>query len=239
MASDSTASAAPPTGARATAGGARKQAKQANKRGAAANFATIGNMRPNRPTYTGSLAFTARNSVLDAKPFSLNGQNAPKGYYAQNTLALNLGGPIRIPKIYSNDRLVFSFSYQGSRARNPFNSLSTMPSAEERAGDFSQAAVSKGPVTIYDPLTAAPDPADLRARKIAVSMSLIDRHGVKAFDAGPLQVTDIAATRPNTVAVQLQVPLKGLAPGRYICQINVIDEIGRKFAFPRTAMVVQ
>jgi hypothetical protein len=39
--------------------------------------------------------------------------------------------------------------------------------------------------------------------------------------------------------VQIQVPLKGLAPGRYTCQLNVIDEVGRKFAFPRTAMVVQ
>jgi hypothetical protein len=39
--------------------------------------------------------------------------------------------------------------------------------------------------------------------------------------------------------VQLLVPLKGLAPGRYMCQINVMDEVGRKFAFPRSAMVVQ
>ncbi len=62
---------------------------------------------------------------------------------------------------------------------------------------------------------------------------------VKAFEAGPLAATELAATRPNAVPVQLQVPLNDLAPGRYICQINVIDEIGRKFAFPRTAMVVQ
>ena len=39
--------------------------------------------------------------------------------------------------------------------------------------------------------------------------------------------------------VKLQVPLKDLAPGRYVCQINVVDEVGRKFAFPRTAVVVQ
>ena len=149
-------------GARGSAGKQGKQAaKKAAKRGAPASFATIGNMRKDRPTYTGSVALTARNSVLDAKQFSLNGQNIPKSSYGQETLALNLGGPIRIPKIYSNDRLVFSFSYQGSRARNPYNSLSTMPSALERAGDFSQAAVAKGPVTIYDPLTAAPFPGNI------------------------------------------------------------------------------
>ena len=54
-----------------------------------------------------------------------------------------------------------------------------------------------------------------------------------------MEATELASTRPNTVPVQLQVPLKGMAPGRYICQMNVIDEIGRKFAFPRSAMVVQ
>ena len=54
-----------------------------------------------------------------------------------------------------------------------------------------------------------------------------------------LTATELSATRPNAVPVQLQVPLKGLAPGRYTCQLNVIDEVGRKFAFPRQALVVQ
>jgi hypothetical protein len=39
--------------------------------------------------------------------------------------------------------------------------------------------------------------------------------------------------------VQLQVPLKAIAPGKYTCQINVVDETGRKFAFPRAALLVQ
>jgi VWFA-related protein len=89
---------------------------------------------------------------------------------------------------------------------------------------------------VYDP---APSPADLRSRKVAVSMSLFNQKGVKAFEAGPLEASELAATRPNTVPVQLQIPLKDLAPGRYMCQLNVIDEYGRKFAFPRTAMMVQ
>ncbi|MDB5323556.1 MAG: hypothetical protein JWN40_5187 [Phycisphaerales bacterium] len=91
----------------------------------------------------------------------------------------------------------------------------------------------------FDVYDAAPLPGDLRTRKIAVSMSLFNQQGVKAFEAGPLQATDLAATRPNAVPVQLQIPLKGLPPGRYMCQLNVIDEIGRKFAFPRTTMMVQ
>jgi VWFA-related protein len=91
----------------------------------------------------------------------------------------------------------------------------------------------------FDVYDALPDPDNYKLRRIAVSMSLFNEKGAKAFEAGPLKATELAVTRPNAVPVQLQVPLKGLAPGRYTCQINVIDEIGRKFAFPRTAMVVQ
>jgi VWFA-related protein len=91
----------------------------------------------------------------------------------------------------------------------------------------------------FDVYDAAPDPANPRARRIAVSMSLFNEKGAKAFEAGPLKATELATTRPNAVPVQLQVPLKGLAPGRYTCQLNVIDEVGRKFAFPRQALAVQ
>jgi VWFA-related protein len=91
----------------------------------------------------------------------------------------------------------------------------------------------------FDVYDAAPDPDNVKARKVNVSMSLFNQKGAKSFEAGPIAATELATTRPNAVPVQMQVPLKGVAPGRYICQINVVDEVGRKFAFPRTAMVVQ
>lgn len=91
----------------------------------------------------------------------------------------------------------------------------------------------------FDVYDAAPDPKDLQARRIAVSMSLYNQNGIKAFETTPLYATQTIATRPNAVPVQLQVPMKGLAPGRYTCQINVIDEVGRRFAFPRSPLVVQ
>ena len=91
----------------------------------------------------------------------------------------------------------------------------------------------------FDVYDAAPDPANAKARKIAVSMSLFNQKGAKAFEVAPVEATELASTRPNTVPVQLQVPLKGLAPGRYTCQINVVDEVGRKFAFPRSPLMIQ
>lgn len=91
----------------------------------------------------------------------------------------------------------------------------------------------------FDVYDAAPDPSDGRSRRVSVGMSLFNQKGLKAFETSPVKVTELAGTRPNAIPVQLQAPLKGLAPGRYTCQINVVDEIGRKFAFPRTAIVVQ
>jgi VWFA-related protein len=91
----------------------------------------------------------------------------------------------------------------------------------------------------FDVYDARPDPASAKLRKVRVSMSLFNNKGVKAFEIGPLDETHLAETRPEAVPVQFQIPLKDLAPGRYICQINVVDEVGRKFAFPRAPLVVQ
>jgi VWFA-related protein len=90
----------------------------------------------------------------------------------------------------------------------------------------------------FDVYDALPDPSDSKARKVKVSMSWFNQKGEKAFDVGPLDFKEVAATRPEAVPVNIQVPLKDIAPGRYICQINVVDEAGRKFAFPRAALVV-
>jgi len=90
----------------------------------------------------------------------------------------------------------------------------------------------------FDVYDARPDPQNSKARRVKVSMSLFNEKGAKAFDIGPLDETQVAGTRTETVPVKFQVPLKDLAPGRYTGQINIIDEVGRKFAFPRTQLVV-
>ncbi len=91
----------------------------------------------------------------------------------------------------------------------------------------------------FDVYDAKPDPKDAKLRHVKVSMALFNKAGAKAFEVAPLEMTQIADSRPDTVPVKLQIPLKDLAPGEYTCQINVVDEVGRKFAFPRTQLVIQ
>jgi len=43
----------------------------------------------------------------------------------------------------------------------------------------------------------------------------------------------------DAVAIELDVPLAGLKPGQYLCQLNVIDDAQGSFAFPRFAVLVR
>jgi len=44
--------------------------------------------------------------------------------------------------------------------------------------------------------------------------------------------------RPGVVPLRLQTQLKDLPAGKYVCQVNVIDQLGRKFAFPRSSIAL-
>jgi hypothetical protein len=43
----------------------------------------------------------------------------------------------------------------------------------------------------------------------------------------------------DAAAIELDVPLSGLKPGQYVCQLNVIDDAAGSFAFPRFAVLVK
>jgi VWFA-related protein len=91
----------------------------------------------------------------------------------------------------------------------------------------------------FDVYDALPDPGNSRRRRVKVSMSLFNEKGVKTFEVGPIDATQLSPTRPEAVPVQVEVPMKDISRGEYMCQINVVDEVGRKFAFPRAKLVVR
>jgi hypothetical protein len=62
--------------------------------------------------------------------------------------------------------------------------------------------------------------------------------GVKVYET-PLVEATINTPERGAVAFQFDVPLTQLQPGTYVCQINVIDDAGGSFSFPRMAMRVQ
>jgi hypothetical protein len=64
------------------------------------------------------------------------------------------------------------------------------------------------------------------------------RDGVKAFETQPLAVTDGLDPRSKAVPLRFTVPLATVEPGRYECQVSVLDPGGNKAAFWRAPIVV-
>jgi trimeric autotransporter adhesin len=109
----------------------------------------------------GSLFYSIGDAALDAAPYSLTGQPSSKAGYVQNNFGVTLGGPLSVPKIYKGDGKTFFFgSFQGSRASDPYDAFSSVPTPAERNGDFSNTLVSSGagrsPVVIINPQTGQP-----------------------------------------------------------------------------------
>ncbi len=62
--------------------------------------------------------------------------------------------------------------------------------------------------------------------------------GVKVYETPMVEATAINIPERNAVGFQFDVPLAGLKPGTYVCQVNVIDDAGGSFSFPRMALKV-
>jgi trimeric autotransporter adhesin len=110
----------------------------------------------------GSIFYDVGNAALDARPYSLSGEPSLQPSYSSNRFGATLGMPLKIPKLVdlSSNTFLF-FNMFGTRATNPYEVYSHVPTLAERNGDFSQTVYTSGPnagqpVTIYNPLTGAP-----------------------------------------------------------------------------------
>jgi hypothetical protein len=106
--------------------------------------------------YTGGLALILDNSALDARPYSLSGEEIPKPAYNQVTGVATLGGPIRIPHILWHGPNFF-VGYQWTRNQASTALPGLVPDAAERSGDFSDVLNAQGqPIQVFDPATGIP-----------------------------------------------------------------------------------
>ncbi|MSV29165.1 MAG: hypothetical protein EXQ52_10555 [Bryobacterales bacterium] len=86
--------------------------------------------------YNRNREFAARNYFAAANPA-----------FNRNEFGGSLGGPVRLPRYNGRNRTFFFFSYEGLRERSPRVNTMTVPTAQQRSGDFSALALP-----IIDPL---------------------------------------------------------------------------------------
>ena len=65
------------------------------------------------------------------------------------------------------------------------------------------------------------------------------RGKVKVYETPLVEVQHLNAAGRKAAAFQFEVPMNALNPGWYTCQVNVIDDAGAAFAFPRTQVLVK
>jgi hypothetical protein len=106
----------------------------------------------------GILYFSDDTSALDARSYSLTGMELPKASYNQSRFGANVGGPLNIPKIFNGGNKWFFFGgWNGSRGSSPYDAFSTVPTMDERAGNFSTATYNdRKPVQLFNPKTGQP-----------------------------------------------------------------------------------
>lgn len=162
--------------------------------GAASPFgqtAAFGNNRLGRKgLYHGGIGMVLGNSALDARPFSLTGQNTPKAAYNRMTGVATLGGPLQIPHLFTNGPYFF-LGYQWTRNHKATTASALVPDLAERNGIVSN--------SVLDPLTGAPFPGNVipQNRISPQARALLDLYPVPNFDGSRRYNYQISLVSPT------------------------------------------
>lgn len=116
--------------------------------------------------FSGSLYEFLRNDALDARN-AFSSVPDPRTGRTKQVLRYNqyggtLGGPVILPKIYNGRNRTFFFTgwEQWRLVQSGAPRLGTVPTAQERSGDFSNTRDGRGALLpLFDPATTRPNPA--------------------------------------------------------------------------------
>ena len=112
--------------------------------------------------FHGSVFEFLRNNVLNADDYISKGKGVKVPPFKMNQFGAVIGGPVVIPWVYrGQNKTFFEGDYQGTRRVQGSSFVTTVPTALQRAGDFSQTFNSSGNlVTIYNPFSTVVNPAN-------------------------------------------------------------------------------
>jgi hypothetical protein len=120
--------------------------------------AAFGNNRISRGgRYSGTAGVLGSSSAWDARPYSLTGLQTARPDYHNVHYQLTFGGPLPLPGV--RQPLQFFVGYQRTTNDTSSTQPALVPTALERAGDFSGSRTALGqPVQVVDPETGQPFP---------------------------------------------------------------------------------
>ncbi|MFN7925893.1 MAG: TonB-dependent receptor [Bryobacteraceae bacterium] len=156
------------------------QAEYGRNSGASINLITRGGTKE----FHGSGYYFKRNEALNANNYFFNLRNQRRPRYRYDFGGFNVGGPVYVPGKFnsSKDKLFFFVAQEILPQSFPnAQNLLTMPTALERAGDFSQTLdQNRRLIVIRDPTTSAAFPGNV------IPASRINTSGQKLLGVFPL-----------------------------------------------------
>jgi hypothetical protein len=85
---------------------------------------------------------------------------------------------------------------------------------------------------VYDPATES------GSARVRTSLAFY-RGKVKVLETPIVERGRLDAVNRRAAVFQLELPAQSLKPGLYTCQVNIIDEVAGRFAFPRLDLYVR
>ncbi|HET9307026.1 MAG TPA: carboxypeptidase-like regulatory domain-containing protein, partial [Candidatus Sulfotelmatobacter sp.] len=97
-----------------------------------------------------------RNQILNSNGWVNNDIGSSRPAFHQNNYGLSLGGPVSIPHLYNGgNRTFFYFGWEGERYNTGAPVLTTVPTALQQQGDFSQTIIDYNNGDSSQPIYAA------------------------------------------------------------------------------------
>src|SRR5439155_24914202 len=114
-----------------------------------------------------------------------NRSGIAKSLYRFHNRGVAIGGPIMIPKVFNTSRqklfFFFNFDSNPSKSAGSTPAVQTLPTALERAGDFSQSLNPGGAlILVRDPLSGANFPGNI------IPQNRINKNGLALLNTMPL-----------------------------------------------------
>jgi VWFA-related protein len=151
--------------------------------------------------------------------------------------------PIKVSSV------VLGTQFRTGARRNPRNPL--LSNGQELLANVAHVVSSSQHMyfyyELYDPAATQPAsqvggqaPARAAQAGVRVLSNVVFFHGrTRVYETPLVEVQTLSVPDRKAAAFQLDVPATDLPPGLYTCQVNIIDDAGGMFAFPRLALYVR
>lgn len=95
------------------------------------------------------------------------------------------------------------------------------------------------PAAPADPAKSpAPSPRTREGVQVMTSIEFLQGSS-KVYESKPVVASEVTAPERKAVVFQIDLPLRNLKPGFYLCQVNIIDDVAGRFAFPRIPLLIR